>query len=197
MSDFWQSIVVLDSPHSAPRLAEIEISVMSFLWDRDIVARDGVEETPGFPDKKWYASRPNAARCVHTPEKWNWPYCDLDLKMPHGLTIDRRKRPMSYGDCNVEQSISCPECLQWQEDLPWHESPLSDAEHALEDSGSGPLTCPACGKVNDIRYWLGDPPFAVGKLAFEVWNWPKLKSEFLRELSAAAHCELQRVEYLT
>ena len=61
MSNFWQSIVVPDSPETEARLAPIENSIMSFLWDRDIVAREGVEETPGFPEKKWYGSRPNAA----------------------------------------------------------------------------------------------------------------------------------------
>src|SRR5262245_26835559 len=110
MSDLWRALVILDVPSSRQRLREIEGSIMAFLWENAIVARE-----PTITDE--YPPGPRAAAWVVTPEKWNWPECYLGCGIPHELGITRSRSGEWFGDGNVPHTFWCPRCGEGVRDI--------------------------------------------------------------------------------
>jgi hypothetical protein len=49
--------------------------------------------------------------------------------------------------------------------------------------GPGLLPCSTCGNPEAVTDWTYDPPWGFGNLGFNFWNWPRLKTSFVAELS--------------
>lgn len=94
------------------------------------------------------------------------------------MKVVTKREVFHNGGLGVD-AVRCPACGVNQVDGDW-----SDAIDPWWDGNDdAAFTCEACGAANPITRWIFEPPWGFGCLGFIFWNWPRLKREFVQQLS--------------
>jgi hypothetical protein len=169
MSDFFQAIVDLDAsereaPESAARIREWLIAggIIENRMTDCILGND-----PGFPPGLNY---------IRATERTD-PL--LFQVRTNGLEIIVKREVF----CSIsgEQMLICSACSgRFEPPEGWHDA----IDEWSQRKGPGLLACPACNAERPITEWQHDPAWGFGNLGFQFWNWPRLKTSFIEEVSA-------------
>jgi hypothetical protein len=81
--------------------------------------------------------------------------------------------------------VVCPHCgavtrLGARTDA-WEQ--LSDRIDLWAAGKADSYDCTFCGRSSALNDWQWTPPWAFGELGFTFWNWPRLRDDFVAELS--------------
>jgi hypothetical protein len=169
MADWFQDIVDRDaSADEAGRLAAVI---------RDWLITDGIVQ--GNPNtgcvlgNTGYPPGPECWKAVVEP-----PDLSFLRLVTNGMAIITGRRVFHSGQ--GEFAVVCRGCgarscggERWEDAVrEWHRG-----------SGPGVVACPACGHAEPVAEWGYDPPWGLGALAFEFWNWSPLRESFVAEVT--------------
>jgi hypothetical protein len=170
MADFFQTII--DTRVEAGEADHLARHVVSFLADRDIIARDPSEEGG-------YSRGPRALEISDVPPRRaaheTIPPVFSHLQVIIGRTIHS-------GDLSESRPprARCPRCGLALDDPDDEWRAAVQAWLGGDDASS--LGCPGCGAAAPVSEWEYDAQYGFGNLAFRFWNWPPLTSAFLEDL---------------
>ena len=152
---------------------EAAAAVIALLVEREIIEAMPTDSALGAlghrPGKKWK----DAVNAL--------PRGSLDLTRlrTNGMEVETGRGPKLYVSLEGDDlAVECPDCGARLDDPYAHLEPPSVFE-APKD-----VTCARCKKARPISAWIVRGG-AFGNVAFTFWNWPRLKSELVRDVEAA------------
>lgn len=168
MGDWFQTIV--DEEASAEEAETLANEIRDWLVGRGIIQAtltDCVLEGDG----RGYPPGPNFEEAISPGAHHHF----LHLRT-NGLHLGIGRTVFHSGQ--GETTVVCPKC---QAPLDDHTKWVATIEEWYEGK-TALLRCPRCNASTPITGWVFDPPWGLGNLGFNFWNWPPLKDEFVSEL---------------
>jgi len=104
----------------------------------------------------------------------------------NGLSIITERTIFDTGGNGIEVLI-CPNCKSdisredWDFFDPWAAGETDD------------LTCPSCGKSNEIHDYSFEPEWGFSNLGFTFWNWPPFTDQFIKDFKQRLDCDVNIV----
>jgi hypothetical protein len=168
VGDYYQTIVDRDvGEEAAPDLAS---AIRGWLIAEGIIG--AATSGCALGGKEGYPPGPHYAKATERA-------CPRLLQTrPNGLEIIPQ-RDVFYS-LTGEDELVCAACSRRFE----HPEGWGDAvAEWYHRRGPGLLACPACGATRPITEWPHDPAWGFGNLGFQFWNWPRLKTSFIEDVS--------------
>jgi hypothetical protein len=171
MSDYYQTAVDLDadSQTAAATVAQLREWMISneiiVPGESDCVLGRGLGHAPG----------KNYTLAVERPD------LHLNELRTNGVAFVA-ERTVFHAMMGDELTLKCSCCgKKFPQNRAWSIA----VDEWYKGSGPGTLSCEHCGAKASITEWQHDPPWAFGYVGVEFWNWPPLRSDFLKSLSEA------------
>ncbi|MFJ3711916.1 hypothetical protein OG204_06110 [Streptomyces sp. NBC_01387] len=196
MGDHFQTVIDVEATQEeaerlAPRLVDwlVEQGIVTRELTRDGMYSMGTDvgHLPG----------PHWARAVSDASD------EPDAPGPVAVIVGRNQYCGGQGASEAVSAV-CPRCareirfIDYQslvhavDEDAWR--PFCQGIEAWRATGHAGVSCPSCVKPIPMTEWLWAPGFALGSLAVDFWNWPRLSREFVAEAERQTG---HRIEELT